>query len=92
MTLDCFLQIIDELNKLYSSKAPDEEIICSANVNGVIYHGIYDDDSFDGKEMLILNKNYKYDAISNLTNKKKSFINISKIDSFTYNINKNIKF
>lgn len=92
MKLDYFLKIIDELNKLYSSKAPDEEIVCSANVNGVIYNGIYDNDSFDGKEMLILNKNYKYDKISKITNKKKSFINISKIDSFTYNVNKNIKF
>ncbi len=92
MKLDVFLQIVDELNQLYSSLSENEEILCSVNVGGTIYDGIYNLDSFDGKEMLILNKNYKYDEIFDLMNTKKSFINISKIDSFAYKVQKTIQF
>lgn len=88
MTLEYFLQIIDELNDLYSSLNDDEEIICTADVNGIIYNGTYNLNSFDGKEILILNKNYKYNEIFDLMDKKKSFINISKLNSFTYKVHK----
>lgn len=91
MNLEYFLQIIDELNNLYSSLNDNEEIICTANVNGILYNGTYNLDSFDGKEILVLNKNYKYNEIFNLIDVKKSFINISKIDSFTYKVHKNIE-
>lgn len=88
MNLDYFLKIVNELNNIYSSKNNDEEIICSANVKGTIYEGVYTLDSFDGKEILILNKNYKYSETSDLLDEKKSFINISKIDSFTYKVHR----
>lgn len=92
MNLEYFLQITNELNNLYSSLKNDEEIICTADVNGVMYNGTYNLDSFDGKEILVLNKNYKYNEISDLMNVKKSFINISKINSFTYKVHKIVEF
>lgn len=91
MNLEYFLQIIDELNNLYSSLNSDEEIICSVDVNGVIYNGTYNLNSFDGKEFLILNPNYKYNEILAIVGEKKSFINISKINTFTYRVHKDIE-
>lgn len=91
MKLDYFLQIIDELNKIYFSKQDDEEIICTANVNGIVYNGTYSLDSFNGKETLVLNKDYKYNVVSDLSDENKSFIDISKINAFTYRVHKNFE-
>lgn len=86
MRLEYFQKIITNLDEIYSKKASDEEIECTINVNGSIYRGIYEPNCFDNESIIVLNKGYIMPYKMHMLNHDnfKAYININKIDAFTY--------
>ena len=80
MSLDVFSNIVDELDKVYSSKKDNEEVLCSINVNGIIYKGYYKPGFFNQNDTL------KLEPSQNLLEETTIFVNIFKIDAFTYKV------
>ncbi len=92
MSLEYFQKIITNLDNIYSNKSNNQEIICTVNVNGSIYKGTYEPNCIDDESVFILNKGYILSSDNDImcSDNYKAYININKIDAFTYLIKTNL--